>query len=423
MFESIIGYDYLKSELQMFYDLIINPKKYKKLGIDTTKNVYLKNILLEGPPGTGKTSICKDLMNELSNRIKTFFVVRDKSDGEFVKEIINVFDQAKESENGALIFFDDINLFNINEDSEPIVAVKTGIDQCADNDRIFCIGTCNDSEDFSPAFVRRWKILQMLHPNKKDGVKIIEHYLAHHPLVDDINVDDICHMVAHYSCYELQNLIDSASIFAAYKGKNKVDIDDIKQVIFTDIFDLSSTNDEPDEREEETILHECFHAGIMELLEPKSCGYIAVSPQGTKYSGVTYSCSRSTRRPVSVLVSLASKVGIELLMGKVASGCQADFKKAIRIIREGITDNAVMGIDNCPVFQGDSQSDSMKGKIENTVHSELQRYTNLCKKILLDGNNMDFVKALASELKEKRMLLYSDIQAIKAHFCLKVYEV
>ena len=106
-------------------------------------------------------------MNELSNRIKTFFVVRDKSDGEFVKEIINVFDQAKESENGALIFFDDINLFNINEDSEPIVAVKTGIDQCADNDRIFCIGTCNDSEDFSPAFVRRWKILQMLHPNKK----------------------------------------------------------------------------------------------------------------------------------------------------------------------------------------------------------------------------------------------------------------
>ena len=74
MFESIIGYDYLKSELQMFYDLIINPKKYKKLGIDTTKNVYLKNILLEGPPGTGKTSICKDLMNELSNRIKTFLL-------------------------------------------------------------------------------------------------------------------------------------------------------------------------------------------------------------------------------------------------------------------------------------------------------------------------------------------------------------
>ena len=422
MFESIIGYDYLKSELQMFCDLIVNPDKYKKLGIDTSKNVFLKNVLLEGPPGTGKTSICKDLMNALSDKIKTFFIVRDKSDGEFVKEINKVFDQAKESENGALIFFDDINLFNINEDSEPIVAVKTGIDQCADNDRIFCIGTCNDSEDFSPAFVRRWKILQMLHPNKKDGVKIIEHYLAHHPLVDDINVDDICHMVAHYSCYELQNLIDSASIFAAYKGKNKVDIDDIKQVIFTDIFDLSSTNDEPDEREEETILHECFHAGIMELLEPKSCGYIAVSPQGTKYSGVTYSCSRSTRRPVSVLVSLASKVGIELLMGKVASGCQADIQRAIRTIREGLT-NAIIGIENTPVFQGESQSETMKNKIENTVHSELQRYTNLCKKILLDGQNLDFVKELASSLKEKRMLLYSDIQAIKAHFNLKCYDV
>ena len=87
MFESIIGYDYLKSELQMFCDLIVNPDKYKKLGIDTSKNVFLKNVLLEGPPGTGKTSICKDLMNALSDKIKTFFIVRDKSDGEFVKEI------------------------------------------------------------------------------------------------------------------------------------------------------------------------------------------------------------------------------------------------------------------------------------------------------------------------------------------------
>lgn len=160
----------------------------------------------------------------------------------------------------------------------------------------------------------------------------------------------------------------------------------------------------------------------MELLEPNSCGYIAVSPQGTQYSGVTYSCSKSTRRPVSVLVSLSSKVGVELLLGKVASGCQADIQRAIRTIREGLT-NAIIGIENTPVFQGESQSETMKNKIENTVHSELQRYTNLCKKILLDGQNLDFVKELASSLKEKRMLLYSDIQAIKAHFNLKCYDV
>lgn len=423
MFDRVIGYEHIKTELKMFYDLIVTPDKYKRLGIDTSKNVFLKNVMIEGPCGTGKTTICQDFLKEIENQIKTFFVVRDKYDGAFVSEINDIFRQARESDNGALIVFDDLNLFAINGDSEPIAAIKTGIDQCAEYDRIFCLATCNDSEDFSPAFIRRWKILQMLHPSKKDGELIIKHYLAQHPLVDDLNIEDICHIVSKFSCYELQNLIDSAAIFAAYHNKEKVDMESIKQVIMSEQFDLSSVADMNDEMEEETIIHECCHAVMMELLEQNSCGYIAISPVGTKCCGVTYSSSVSKQRQVLVLTSVASKVGVELLFGKTASGCQADIAKAIRLIREGITDNAIMGFDNCSVYHKDGQSETMINKIENAVHSELQRYVCICRKIFLEGDNLAFLKALAGELKGKRILLFSDIQRIKSHFSLGTYDM
>ena len=94
MFENVIGYDFIKSELGMFYDLVANREKYKKLGIDSSKNVYLKNILIEGSCGTGKTTIAKDFMNSVADIIKTFFVVRDNHDGAFVEEINDIFRQA-----------------------------------------------------------------------------------------------------------------------------------------------------------------------------------------------------------------------------------------------------------------------------------------------------------------------------------------
>lgn len=423
MFENVIGYDFIKSELRMFYDLIANREKYKKLGIDSSKNVYLKNILIEGPCGTGKTTIVKDFMNAVADKIKTYFVVRDNHDGAFVEEINDIFRQAKDSENGALIVFDDLNMFQINGDNEPLVAVKTGIDLCSDSDKIFCLATCNDTDNFDGAFMRRWKVLEMPHPSFSDGRKIIEYYLSKHPFADSFNVDDIHHMLSHCSCYELQNLIDSASLYSAYAGKDNVDMDDIKQALINKLFDMNSINENSENGEYETILHECSHAAIMELIEPGSCGYVAIAPKGTREGGVTFSCSRSNRRPHAVITAIAAKVGVELLTGKVASGCQSDIGNAIKNIRDGIVRNAILGIENCSVLCRDEDSENLKFKVENAVHSELQRYITLVRKIFMDGDNLEFIKALANALGSKRILLFSDIQEIRSHFELKTYEI
>ena len=55
-FENIAGMDELKNEMSYAVDILKNPEKYKQQGIRPTKG-----IVLEGPPGNGKTLFAKAL--------------------------------------------------------------------------------------------------------------------------------------------------------------------------------------------------------------------------------------------------------------------------------------------------------------------------------------------------------------------------
>ena len=58
-FENIAGMDELKNEMSYAVDILKNPEKYKQQGIRPTKG-----IVLEGPPGNGKTLFAKALAQE-----------------------------------------------------------------------------------------------------------------------------------------------------------------------------------------------------------------------------------------------------------------------------------------------------------------------------------------------------------------------
>ena len=58
-FDDIAGMDELKNEMSKTVEILKNPKKYKEKGIRPTKG-----IILEGPPGNGKTLFAKALAGE-----------------------------------------------------------------------------------------------------------------------------------------------------------------------------------------------------------------------------------------------------------------------------------------------------------------------------------------------------------------------
>ena len=125
-FDKIIGYEDIKRELKKLCDVVKNPDRYTKLGVTLPGG-----ILLEGDPGLGKTLMAKCFIAEAG--CKAFVIRKEKPNGDFVKEIKEVFEKAK-SENSAIVFLDDMDKFANEDDHHPnaeeFVTVQSCIDEC-----------------------------------------------------------------------------------------------------------------------------------------------------------------------------------------------------------------------------------------------------------------------------------------------------
>ena len=89
-FKSIVGYKAIKLELSRILDQLTNPEKYAALGVTEPHG-----LLLHGVPGVGKSTMAQCLVEACG---RTAFVCRkDKSNGDFVNEIVRVFDEAAEA--------------------------------------------------------------------------------------------------------------------------------------------------------------------------------------------------------------------------------------------------------------------------------------------------------------------------------------
>ena len=69
-FDKVIGYDDEKRKLMPICDMMRNPEKYAKLGV-----VMPSGAILQGPPGYGKTLMCKCFIEACG---VTYFVCRIK---------------------------------------------------------------------------------------------------------------------------------------------------------------------------------------------------------------------------------------------------------------------------------------------------------------------------------------------------------
>ena len=86
-FNRIIGYASIKRELEQIADIYVNKEKYDNLGVNPSIG-----ILLHGVPGVGKSLMASALIDAIG--IKCFVCRKDKPNGDFVKYIKEVFDNA-----------------------------------------------------------------------------------------------------------------------------------------------------------------------------------------------------------------------------------------------------------------------------------------------------------------------------------------
>lgn len=414
-FDKVIGYGSIKKELMQIVDMIRNKEMYAKLGAKLPHGA-----MLVGDPGLGKTLMAKCFIEE--SGLKTFTIRKDRSNGEFLNRITEVFEETKKNE-PCIIFLDDLDKFanedDRHRDAEEYVAVQAGIDEIKDHE-IFVIATVNDSDKLPDSLKRSGRfdrIIKVGCPSHKDSEQIIDYYLSDKKISKDINKEDLIKMITYSSCAELETILNEAAINAAYERKDSIGINDIIKVILNKEYPNSedfSSDSTSDEEIRKTALHEAGHLVVSEALLPGSVGFASIKPLGKDtVGGFIHCCEDVHRRTHDILISLAGKAAVELYYAEtVASGCQDDIRCAGRAIAGGLVYNATRGFSTIEILG--LGSENLNSRQDYAARIMMEEYLLQARNILI--KNRGFLEAVTEALVKKETLLYSDIREIREKF-------
>ena len=411
-FDKIIGYDSVKNELYQVIDMFKNREMYEKIGAKLPRGV-----LLYGRPGLGKTMLASSLIEECN--VKSFILRKNKSDEKIIEEINKTFEEASKLEQ-AIILIDDIDKFSDTEDddvdAESYVTIQSCIDKCKDSN-ILIIATANNKRKLPGSLLRSGRFdikIELKAPTDSDAEKIIEFYLKSKNVSDKLNFEDVSKMFKYKSCADLESIINLSAIYATFKRKESIEIDDIVKAYLKSADIETDENYKCDKNELELIsLHEAGHAVISEAIKEGSVGFVYIPQNGrNSVGGFTNLCKEFRRRPEHVLIALGGKIAVELFYGgRCASGCGDDLDKATDLLTGGITESGTCGLGLLDVSGPNPASDNYRAGKEYAIKAELERFMFLARDIIL--KNKDFLLKMTEILKEKHMLLYSDIKEIR----------
>lgn len=411
-FESIIGYAEVKLELMRLLDQLKNPEKYASLGVTESHG-----LLLHGVPGVGKSTFAMEFL-KASGR-KTFICRKDKTNGDFVEGIVQTFDRAAEAA-PAVILLDDLDKFanggRHRRDTDEFVTVQTCIDRVKDK-HVFVVATANDIEKLPESLTRAGRfdnVLKLECPRGKDAQEIVAHYLSKKAFVADMDVRRIGRLLDGKSCAELETVVNQAGIYAAFDGRQQVEMKDMIKAILRVIFGSPESLREDLQTLPLIACHEAGHALAAELLEPNSVDLITVLNHDSYAAGVTaisrdecyfHSHEMMERR---VMYLLAGKAATELCYGVVDPGVGSDMRRAFSIVRRFVDDYCAFGFDQY-IYSNDS-SDGVRERRDTRVAAELERYYAQVKKLLIA--HKDKLVALTDRLVKEKTLLGDQVQEI-----------
>ncbi len=419
-FDKIIGYEDIKAELARFASVLKEPERYLKLGVTIPSG-----ILLYGDPGLGKSLMAKCFIEEVG--CNAYTLRKEKPNGDFVKQIKNTFEKAKNEQDSVnIVFLDDMDKFanedRMHPDAEEYVAVQSCIDDCKGHG-VFVFATVNDKYCLPESLLRAGrfdKVIRVDVPKGKDAELIIRHFLSQKQVMGDIDSEEISRMMEDRSCAELESVINEAGIYAGYAGKNKIDQEDIVKACMRMLFDSPESVNTGDSLVTRNIaVHEAGHAVVAEILDPGSVTLVSVCRHAGSTEGITtvhnpdgYELSKDLREH-SVIVGLGGKAATEITFGTADVGCNTDLQDAIAKLTDLIVGNCTQGFD---VFDEYNQSNYLLEIKDRLIASEVTRCYQLAKRIIIEQRA--FFEEVVATLMEKKTVTYREMRQIREKYVI-----
>ena len=411
-FDTIVGYEDIKLELMRILDQLRDPEKYAALGVTEPHG-----LLLHGDPGVGKSTFANCFLDACGRKV--YVCRKDKPNGDFVKEIARIFDEAAENA-PAVILLDDMDKFSNEDenrrDAEEFVTVQACIDKVKDK-QVFVVATANNTHKLPDSLTRAGRfdcVLRVECPESKDAQAIVAHYLAKKPFVAELDVKRIGRLLDGRSCAQLEAVVNQAGVYAAFDGRPQIEMKDMIKAILRVVFEAPEKSD-ADERSLPMIAcHEAGHALVAELLEPDSVDLVTVLSHRSRISGVTalyrdetYFNSKQLMEN-RVMCLLAGKAATEICYGFVDTGTNSDLHRAFDVVHRFVDDYCSHGFDKF-VFDRQSSNELLERR-DTRVATELEGYYARVRQMLVE--NRGKLEKLTARLLEEKTLMGDQVQEI-----------
>lgn len=237
-FSDIAGMEELKKDMLKTIDVLKNPKIYIDKGIRPPKG-----IILEGPPGNGKTLFARALAGEAdmnfiatkgadfqsammsigSQKIKALFRKARKNKPCII--FIDEFDGIGERRNYAGTGVD-------KENNRMITAMLNEMDGFTNEDGVLVIAATNSYASLDTALVRPGRFDKKYKVNNPDSdtiLKLIEMYTKNKKLDDKIQKEQLVKCFEKLSCSAIETLLNEAAMEAEIHDRDLITIEDISE--------------------------------------------------------------------------------------------------------------------------------------------------------------------------------------------------
>ena len=414
-FEKVIGYTDVIAVLNRLCDSMCRPEKYRALGVTTPHG-----LLLHGVPGVGKTLMAHCLI-EASGR-QVFTCRKDLPNGDFIREIKDVFKSAKENA-PSIVFLDDMDKFS-NDDrryrnAEEFVTVQSCVDDCREAE-VFVLATANGLDNIPSSLLRAGrfdKVIEIKPPEGEDAEKIVAHFLRGKHCSDDIDAAEVAHILVEKSCADLETVINEAGIYAAYEGRDTIGMDDVVRACMCVLYNAPEVSAAVPASQATCIAyHEAGHALLSELLNPGSVNFVSISAHTRGTCGLTVTTKPEeyffSKRQMEnrVIAILGGKAASEVVFGEVDTGANSDLHRAFDIVERFVDHYCSYGFDKWE--QSRSSSNDLLSRRENQMAADVQRYYEQAKTLIRE--NRAKLDAVAAALVQQKTLLGGQLRRLFA---------
>ena len=422
-FSDIGGYDSVKSELRQCVDILSNYETYAEYNVRIPKG-----LILEGPPGNGKTLLARGFAGESQCNFITVAgsEFQEKYVGVGSARVKELFKLAKEN-TPCIIFIDEIDAIGRKRSSDPDSAsserdntlnqLLVAMDGFKSSDGIFIVGATNRADLLDPALLRPGRIDKRIFislPDSKTREAILDIHIQGKPYDESVIVSDLTELTTGMSAAQIENLLNEAMLYAIRDNRKKFTQSDIDTVMNRIMAGWQPTEHQfTQEMIDQIIVHEMGHAMVgflakqhskltkivINLSSPKTPGY-------TVFEGSTSSLYTRDSLFEHLMILLAGRVAEEVFYNvSVTTGAINDFEEALKLAEKMVV---YYGMGNSLIYP--SNSEKYKEQIDNEMVQLIQDAYEISRFIV--QNCKEVIEECTELLKTRHILRREELMTL-----------